>query len=394
MVFEHDFKCKIEDIFSSFEKDSMAAASLAQVHRATIKGTNQEVAVKLQYPTLRSQYTKDMDFIQFLVKTGDKLLNLNGYNDINFSKIIGAFRESLEDELDFRFEMSNGEKSKKHFSDNKDIHIPDYYHDYCSKRVLTMEFIRGAKINDLEAIEGLCLDPKTTAKILSKAMAQMIFRHGHVHCDAHPGNLMIRPNPKKPSVAQLVILDHGFYRKYDNEFLTIYCRLWQSMITRDYATMKELSYKLGINEYYRFLPLMLLWQSRGSRKLGYRMSPEEKKKMGEQFKKQAEKRNKGKTEAEKKRAALNDINKFMQHLPEHLMFIIRASNLVGIHCLVLGGNQRERLMTFTEVVYDQVYKGKPFWRGIMFMWFRFKLYFYENAFVVYSWFNKPKVHVY
>ena len=117
VVFESDFGKKLEDVFQEFDPEAIAAASLAQVHRGVLKNGD-EVAVKLQFPALRTQYLRDMSLIQLLVKTGDWLLNLNGFDDIDFHTVVSTFRKSLENELDFRKEVSNGITCSKNFSNH------------------------------------------------------------------------------------------------------------------------------------------------------------------------------------------------------------------------------------------------------------------------------------
>ena len=74
-----------------------------------------------------------------------------------------------------------------------------------------MEFIEGVKINDVPGLEREFGDPKKSSQILIDIFARMIFNHGHVHCDAHPGNILVRHNPDNPKEPQIVLLDHGFY---------------------------------------------------------------------------------------------------------------------------------------------------------------------------------------
>jgi aarF domain-containing kinase len=104
----------------------------------------------------------------------------------------------------------------------------------------------------------------------------MIFNHGHVHCDAHPGNILIRPNPENPKRPQVVLLDHGFYCDLPDTFRLDFCKLWYSMVTMDYATVKEISSRLGIGEYFRYLPLLFTYRTINATKpLGAPVSKEE-----------------------------------------------------------------------------------------------------------------------
>lgn len=84
----------------------------------------------------------------------------------------------------------------------------------------------------------------------------MIFKDGFVHCDPHPGNILVRANPSRPGRPQVVLLDHGFYCTLSDEFRCDFSRLWYALNTFDYVTVKEISGRLGMGEYFRFLPLL------------------------------------------------------------------------------------------------------------------------------------------
>ena len=94
----------------------------------------------------------------------------------------------------------------------------------------------------------------------------MIFLHGFVHCDAHPGNIMVRPNPDDHKNPQIVLLDHGFYCTLKDDFRKDFCRLWYALNTFDYVTVKEVSDKLGMGEYFRYLPLLFTYRTINAKK--------------------------------------------------------------------------------------------------------------------------------
>lgn len=372
-VFKADFGKGIEECFESFDKQAIAAASLAQVHRAVYKG--QEVAVKVQFPTLKSQFDKDMALMGFLVRSADRLLRMYQYKDMNLEKVFTTFRASLKEELDFKIELANGRKTEDIFKNWDDVFVPKYFDELCDSRVLTMDFIRGVRINQKKLIEEQGFDSKKVATILIRAFSEMIFMHGHVHCDAHPGNILVRPNPKDPRRPQLVLLDHGFYRQYDKKFMKNYCKLWQSIVLQDYDKMKEISDDFGIGEYYKYLPLVLLWRSKNTKKLGELIAEEDRVKLQKQ-----------------ELVSFEIINYIMQRIPEHMIFIIRASNLIAIHNTTLGGTMRNRFLIFTESCYRALYPNWFIFQWQM-MWFRVKLFFIEHFLAVYRYLYPTSVDV-
>ena len=128
-----------------------------------------------------------------------------------------------------------------------------------------MEYIDEAyKVNDRVGIEqGLGVEGKQVANILNRLFSSMIFKYGWVHCDPHPGNILVRKPPGGRRGVQLVLLDHGIYQKLTNEERETFCELWTSLVSLDNRRVKELAYELDINEYYVHLPLVLTFRRPG-----------------------------------------------------------------------------------------------------------------------------------
>jgi len=149
------------------------------------------------------------------------------------------------------------------------VHIPHIFASYSSDRLITMEFIRNSiKINNKNDIEKvLNLNSIECANILIETFAKMIFQFGHIHCDAHPGNILIRKHPKNPQKPQLVLLDHGIYRTLSPEVRIKFCELWKSLIEFDHDKVQELSKFFKIEEYSHYLPILFLFRTKHSRKL-------------------------------------------------------------------------------------------------------------------------------
>lgn len=149
------------------------------------------MAVKVQFPWLRTQYRYDLIIIHQIARFCDYVVSFSQDNELNFAELFNTFRVSLEKELDFRLEAKNGILTAQQFKGNESIYIPKYYES--TQRVLIMEFIDGVKINEINKLAN----PKECAHILIDLFSEMIFKHGHVHCDAHPGNILIRTQNKK-----------------------------------------------------------------------------------------------------------------------------------------------------------------------------------------------------
>nr|XP_023889446.1 putative ABC1 protein At2g40090 [Quercus suber] len=181
-------------IFSEFDPTPIASASLAQVHVArTIDG--QKVAVKVQHTHMTDTAAADHATVDMIVNTIHRF-----FPSFDYRWLVDEMRESVPKELDFLVEAQNSEKCLDNFR-KKSPHIADYvyapkvYWNLSTSKLLTMEFMDGAHVNDVKAIQRLGIQPKEVAKLVSQAFAEMMFKHGFVHCDPHAANLLVRPLP-------------------------------------------------------------------------------------------------------------------------------------------------------------------------------------------------------
>ncbi|KAH8501411.1 hypothetical protein H0E87_016279 [Populus deltoides] len=252
-VFKKELGETPDKIFEEFDPVPIASASLAQVHVArTLDG--QKVAVKVQHTHMTDTATADRATVEVLVNT------LHGvFPSFDYRWLIDEIRESLPKELDFLVEAKNSEKCLENFR-KLSPHIAEYVYapkvhwNLSTSKLLTMEFMDGAHVNDVKTIQKLGIQPNEVATLVSQVFAEMMFRHGFVHCDPHAANLIVRPLPsgkrtilgkRKP---QLVLLDHGLYKELDFTTRFNYASLWKALIFSDANAIKENSVKLGAGE--------------------------------------------------------------------------------------------------------------------------------------------------
>ncbi|VDM99795.1 unnamed protein product [Thelazia callipaeda] len=203
-VVEEDFSAKLEDLFTEFNEHPKGAASLAQVYRAVLRENNKEVAVKVQHIHVRPRSWTDITTIESLAKFASWL-----FPDFHFMWLVDEMKRNLPKELDFRVEAANAKKLRSMFSHLKYLKIPIIYENYTTERVLTMEYCDGAQINDINYFIENNINRYDVCRKLGSLFSEMIFRNGYVHCDPHPGNVLV--NKAKNGNVSIVLLDHGLY---------------------------------------------------------------------------------------------------------------------------------------------------------------------------------------
>jgi predicted unusual protein kinase regulating ubiquinone biosynthesis (AarF/ABC1/UbiB family) len=224
-VIEGELGRQLESVFLEFDREPVASASLAQVHRAVLKD-GRVCAVKVQYPGIDHIVDIDLTNMAFFIGVFNKL-----DRSMDYRFVAEEMRKNIPLELDFIHEGHNAERIAKDFADVDDVVVPKIYWEYTSKRVLTMEYMDGVKVTDFEALERMGIDPSDVAKILVYAFAEMIINHGFFHADPHAGNLFVQPGPK------LVLLDFGQAQDLPPHFREVMARFTQSLLSGDTSAM-------------------------------------------------------------------------------------------------------------------------------------------------------------
>ncbi|XP_019196037.1 PREDICTED: putative ABC1 protein At2g40090 isoform X1 [Ipomoea nil] len=242
-----------DQIFKEFDPVPIASASLAQVHIARTHN-GKKVAVKVQHTHMTDTAAADYATVGLVVNTLHRF-----FPDFDYRWLVDEVRESVPKELDFLVEAKNSVKCMDNFR-KLSPHIADYvyaprvYWTLSTSKLLTMEFMDAAQINDVKTIQTLGVRPSDVAKLVSQAFAEMMFKHGFVHCDPHAANMLVRPMPsgqrtffgkRKP---QLILLDHGLYKELDSSTRMSYAALWKALVSSDAKGIKENSVKLGAGE--------------------------------------------------------------------------------------------------------------------------------------------------
>ena len=183
---EQDLDNKIENIFEEIDKEPISAASLGQVHKAKLK-SGEKVAVKIQRPGLREQITLDLYIVRNIAIW---FKNNIGIIRSDLVALIDELGKRIFEEMDYINEANNAEKFKELHSGNDKIAVPKIYRKATSRRVLTMEWIDGTKLTNIEAVKNLGINPNEMVEIGVSCSLQQLIEHGFFHADPHPGNIL------------------------------------------------------------------------------------------------------------------------------------------------------------------------------------------------------------
>ena len=192
-----------ENLFATFESEPFAAASIAQVHRATLHdGT--PVAVKVQRPNIDVAVKADLNVINDLTKQVQK--RQEWAKTLDLHGLVDEFGQSILSEMDYRNEASNVRLLARNMDQFEAIHVPAIYPDLTSKKVMTMAFVTGVKISDVERIEEAGLDRKALAGEFIQAMIKQSLFDGFFHADPHPGNVLVNLETGKISFLDMGLM--------------------------------------------------------------------------------------------------------------------------------------------------------------------------------------------
>ena len=233
-VVEEDFKKPIDAVFSEFSPVPVAAASLAQVHKARLLD-GREVAVKVQYPDIERIVRTDMTSVR-------RVLRIYEYFDpqpMELLPLLDEMQKHLALELDFEREVASAERIKEFFAEDPAVVIPRYYHDWCTGRVITMEFVGGIKVTDKPALLSSGIDHRAVVQGLMAIYTRMILGYGFFQADPHPGNIFIQPGPR------FVLLDFGLAKQLPKGFGLGLFELMFSMMTFNERSMIRAFDELG-----------------------------------------------------------------------------------------------------------------------------------------------------
>lgn len=188
---ESELQASISEIFAKFNTAPIAAASLGQVHRATLR-TGEEVAVKVMRPGVEDIIAIDFKSLQVAVRLLKHWTKIVKFVDLD--AMYDEFHETILEELDYQKEGRNAEQFQLQFLNRDDVVVPGIHWSYTTSKVLTMEFMEGVKINDFAKLSAWGVDRTKLAKSLMEIFVEQILIEGFFHADPHPGNVLVQPD--------------------------------------------------------------------------------------------------------------------------------------------------------------------------------------------------------
>ena len=226
----------VENIFSSFS-DAVAAASIAQVHKATVRETNELVAVKILRPKVEKVFLKDLAALLFLAKFIEFVIP--SFRRLKPIEVINHFQRLVREELDLRMEIAAAAEFAENTKSDRNFYVPKVMWSLSGKRVITTEWVEGMAVGDIERIKKSGVDIESFAKRIIKTFLTQALRDGFFHGDMHQGNLKCR------SDGTLIVMDFGIMGRIDEYTRRTYAEILIGFLRRDYLRVAEVHFEAG-----------------------------------------------------------------------------------------------------------------------------------------------------
>jgi ubiquinone biosynthesis protein len=235
-LIEEDLKAPIASVFASFDDVPSAAASIAQVHQATLHDGS-VVMVKVQRPHIDHIIARDISIMRWLAELIEA--RVPDMRPFNVRGIVEEFARTIKRELDFFIEASNAIQLRKNFENSPVLYIPRIYTDLSSKRILVLEKIEGIRIDDYARIDRDGHNRRDISLKGGAAFFKMMLQDGLFHADPHPGNMFVLPDGK------LGLVDFGIIGRVTEENREHFAEIFLALVNHDYDTLVQQYMEMG-----------------------------------------------------------------------------------------------------------------------------------------------------
>ncbi|MCC6345897.1 MAG: AarF/ABC1/UbiB kinase family protein, partial [Nitrospirales bacterium] len=236
-IVEEELQAPLNVLFSRFDEVPIAAASIAQVHRATLLD-GADVIVKVQRPFIREQVDSDINILVIIARLLEKYVPDSRF--FNPTGIVDEFARTVRKEMDFKEEVRNCIRFRKNFEHHPDIHIPKACKEMGTEKVLIMERIEGVRIDNITAIEEMGLDGKRLARAGVDAFFKQMLEDGFFHADPHPGNILVMPT------GVIAFVDFGIVGRVSEELKETMASTFIALMQKDFERLIDQYVELGI----------------------------------------------------------------------------------------------------------------------------------------------------
>ncbi|NEO79809.1 AarF/UbiB family protein [Moorena sp. SIO4G3] len=246
---ESELGAPMEKIFQDFDETPLAAASIGQVHRATLRSKRKPVVVKIQRPNLAEAFKRDLDLIKVVVNL---LISLNFMSYLRLDEAVSQLDKIFNEELDYRYEASNTRNMRKTLKQHK-IYVPKIYDKYCKRRVLVMEYIDGVLASDYIKVSNRDpvrasqwedendFDSEKVGEKIFLSLLRQVFEDNLYHGDLHPGNIIFLRRSK------VVFIDMGSVGSLDRELRVTYNEYTNALTYGDFSKASNYIMRLAVD---------------------------------------------------------------------------------------------------------------------------------------------------
>ncbi len=227
----------VDSLFAIFDLEPLAAASIGQAHAATLRDGS-EVVVKVRRPGVVEQIEEDLEILQNLASAMSRHWEFASLYDIE--GLAQEFAQTLRSELNYLQEARNADNFARNFAGDPKVHIPRVYWEMTTSRALTLERIRGVKVNDLDSLDANGIDRHALAERGTEAILKMIFEDGFFHADLHPGNFFIEPD------GRFGLIDFGMVGALDEKLQEQLAGVALALAGADYDQLVDALLEMGL----------------------------------------------------------------------------------------------------------------------------------------------------
>ena len=236
-VIEADLGLTLEQAFLRFDEQPIAAASIGQVHRAMLPNGD-EVAVKVQRPNAPRQIESDLALLYQAARMIKE--RVRALDFIDAQALVDEFARSIRQELDYKLEARHAETFRRNFADSERVVVPKVYWDYSTVRMLTLEYLDGVQLADLDYAATSLEERRELAYLVTQTWMEMIFEHGFFHGDPHPANVLVLEGDR------VGLVDFGLAGKLTDEDMARLTRLFIDAATENVDALPRRLAELGV----------------------------------------------------------------------------------------------------------------------------------------------------